>query len=353
MCLRYSGPEGQYPVYTCMYARHEFAAPRCQEVRALALDAEIERQLLEALAPDRLAVALAALEQIEQETAALRHQWQLRVERARYEAERARRQYHAVEPENRLVARNLERQWEEKLRAAEELDQARQRWAVRNEHIVGESDRAAILELGEDLPGVWHAPTTTACDRKRLLQLVIQSVVVDARREQGRLWYRINWQTGATTEQWLARRVQSYALHGQRDMLEQRVQALCCSGKMDAEIAEELNREGFPTARGRRFSGNLVWLLRHQWQIPSVKENGNEDNPFRWADGTYSIQGVADLIGVTVGTVHKWIRAGRLTGWQRSKGMLWKIALSDGDITALREHVRRVRRTRPSKMEAS
>ena len=160
MYLRYSGPDGQYPVYTCTYARHEFAAPRCQEVRALALDAEIERQLLEALAPDRLVVALAALEQIEQETAALRHQWQLRVERAQYEDERARRQYHAVEPENRLVARNLERQWEEKLRAAEELDQARQRWAARNEHVIGESDRAAILALGEDLPGVWHAPTT-------------------------------------------------------------------------------------------------------------------------------------------------------------------------------------------------
>ena len=122
---------------------------------------------------------------------------------------------------------------------------------------------------------------------------------------------------------------------------------------MDAEIAEELNGEGFPTARGRRFSGNLVWLLRHQWQIPNIKENGNKDNPLRWADGTYSIQGVAGLIGVTVGTVHKWIRAGRLTCRQRSKGMLWKIALSDDDIVALREYVGRVRRIRHSKMEVA
>ena len=353
MHLRYSGPQGEYPVYTCTYARHEFAAPSCQEVRALTLDAEIERQFLQALEPDQLTVALAALEQIEQETATLRHQWQLRVERAHYEAERSRRQYHAVEPENRLVARNLERQWEDKLRAAEELDQARQRWAARNEHVIGESDRAAILALGENLPAVWNAPTTTACDRKRLLQLVIQSVVVDARREPGRVWYRINWQTGATTEQWLTRRVHSYALHGQRDVLEQRVQALIGNGKMDAEIAEELNREGLPTARGRCFSGNLVWLMRHQWKIPSSKENGNENNPLRWADGTYSIQGVANLIGVTVGTVHKWIRTGRIAGSQPRKGMLWKIALNDDDIAVLRDHVRRARRTRRSKMEAS
>ena len=182
---------------------------------------------------------------------------------------------------------------------------------------------------------------------------MIQSVVVDARREQGHVWYRINWQTGATTEQWLTRRVQSYALHGQRDVLEQRVQALSGSGKMDAEIAEELNREGIPTARGRCFSGNLVWLLRHQWQISGIKENGNEYNPLRWADGTYSVQGVANLIGVTVGTVHKWIRTGRIAGSQPRKGMLWKIALSDNDIASLRDYVRRVRRTRRLKMEVS
>ena len=353
MHLRYSGPKGQYPVYCCAQARHQFDAPRCQEVRALALDAEVERLLLQALAPDRLAVALAALGQIEHEAAALGRQWQLRVERARYEAERARRQYHAVEPENRLVARTLERQWEEKLRAAEELEQSRQRWAVQHEQAIGESDRAAILALGEDLPAVWHAPSTTACDRKRLLQLVIERVVVDGKKESGRLWGRIDWHTGATTELWLTRRVQRYAQHGRLGALQQRVQALNGMGKMDGEIAAALNAEGFMSARGRPFSGNLVWLMRQQWNLPSVKENGNENNPLRWADGTYSIAGAASAIGVTTGTVHKWLRCGRITGRQSQKGMLWKLPLSDSDIIALREHANRVRRTSHSKMEAS
>ena len=353
MYLRYSGPQGQYPVYCCTHARQQFDAPQCQEVRALTLDAAVEGQLLEALAPDRLSVALAALEHIEREAAALGHQWQLRVERAQYEAERAHRQYHAVEPENRLVARSLERQWEDKLRAAEELEQARQRWAARNEQVIDESDRAAILALGEDLPAVWHAATTTACERKRLLQLVIQSVVVDARREQGRLWYLIHWQTGATTQQWLTRQVHSYAQHGQREALQQRVQALNDSGKIDEEIAAALNMEGFVTARGRCFSGKLVWLLRHQWHITSVKENGNENNPVRWADGTYSIGGAANTIGVTLGTIYKWVRTGRITGQQSCKGRLWKLPLSDDDIVALREYANRVRRTKQSRMEAS
>ena len=99
-------------------------------VRALALDAELERQLLAALKPDRLALALSALEQLERETEALQRQWQLRLERARYEAERAQRQYSAVEPEHRLVARSLERQWEERLRALEALEQTYQDWSA-------------------------------------------------------------------------------------------------------------------------------------------------------------------------------------------------------------------------------
>ena len=105
---------------TCVATtRSQFGGQRCQEVRAIALDAQVEQRFLEALQPDRLALALAALAQLEQAERAERKQWELRLERARYEATRAERQYQAVEPENRLVARSLERQWEEQLRAVE------------------------------------------------------------------------------------------------------------------------------------------------------------------------------------------------------------------------------------------
>jgi DNA-binding PadR family transcriptional regulator len=96
---------------------------------------------------------------LERETDTLQRQWQLRLERARYEAERARRQYHAAEPEHRLVARNLERHWEEKLRAVDELEHTHQRWLSQQPFTLTDSDREAILALGEDLPAVWQAPT--------------------------------------------------------------------------------------------------------------------------------------------------------------------------------------------------
>jgi hypothetical protein len=98
MRLQYSGDRGQFPVYKCAYAYNQASGPRCQEVRALGLDAEVERLVLAALAPDQIAIALAARELLEQEEAQLQRQWQLRLERARYEAERARRQYDAVMP---------------------------------------------------------------------------------------------------------------------------------------------------------------------------------------------------------------------------------------------------------------
>ena len=352
MHLRYSGPQGQYPVYMCTQAQQAADAPRCQEVRAQALDAAVAQQLLAALEPDRLEVALAALAECEQEAVVVQRQWQLRVERAHYETERARRQYDAVEPENRLVARSLEHQWEEKLRAAEALEQAHQRWSAQQRVVINEGERAAILDLGQDLPRVWQATTTTAADRKRLLRLVIQSVTVDAKRKPGYLWYQITWQTGATSEQWLIRNVQRYAEHPQCEVLRQRLQQGTADGWMDDEIADQLNKEGFRTARGHTFTGNLVWLLRHQWRITPAKENGNAYNPAQWADGSYSVAGVAKILGVTVGTVYKWLHQGRIAGQQRAKGLLWKLPLVTADFDALRDHVTRARRNRHSKMEA-
>ena len=122
MCLRYSGPKGDYPVYVCVADRSAEGRPKCQEARALAVDAEVERLILEALTPDRIALAVAALGAIEAESRTMERQWTLKRERARYDAERARRQYDAVEPENRLVARSLERVWEERLRRADQIE---------------------------------------------------------------------------------------------------------------------------------------------------------------------------------------------------------------------------------------
>lgn len=350
MCLRYSGPEGDYPVYHCSADQQQNGGRRCQEVRALPVDAEVEKLALAALAPDQIALAIAALGELEEEARLLERQWTLKRERARYEVERARRQYDAVEPENRLVARSLERAWEEKLRHLEQVEAEHESWRGVQPISLTDADRNQILSLGRNLPQLWAAASTTAAERKQILRLLVKEVVLDQRRSRGQVCIRIVWQTGATSDHQIVRRVRAYADYADLKHLESRIRALNAAQRMDGEIAATLNAEGLVSARGGSFSGAEIHLLRKRWGIETVKINGKEANPRRWPDGTYSVQGAAEALTITPQTVFKWLWKGRLTGEQLVKGMPWKITLSDQQIAVLKAKVRRINR---SKMEAS
>ncbi len=343
MGVRYSGPHGDYPVYQCSADQSLMGQPRCQEVRALGVDAEFEQVLLDALAPDQIALAVAAVGQIGAETRALEHQWDLKRERARYEAERARRQYDAVEPENRLVARSLERVWEEKLRQSEAVEQAHAAWRGEQAGVPADTECTEILGLAQDLLRVWRA--ATAEEQKRMLRLVVREVALDQKRERGLVWMRIAWQTGATSEHRLRRRVQGYAHHAGTAELERRIRELNATGAMDRDIAATLNAEGIRTAHGTLFAGGNVHVCRKRWGIATVKINGVEANPPRWLDGSYSVQGAAAMLGVTPQTVFKWLRRGRLAGRQLAPGQPWQITLHDEQVAILAAQVRRTTRS--------
>lgn len=345
MHLHYSGPNCEFPVYVCDYAQSEYGALRCQEVRGLGLDAEIERLVLEALAPDQLALALAALDELDREYAALRRQRELHLERLRYEVERARRQYDTVEPENRLVARSLENAWEGKLRALEKAQQEHQVWLNQQSLTLTPADRQDILALGQNLPMVWYAASTTATDRKQMIRFVIREVIVDQKRSAGKVWFQINWQTGAITQHEYERRVRSYAEHAHWDTIVQRVRALHSQQKLDDEIAEALNDEGFQTTKQLPFNSDAVWHIRKQLGLPAVIPVG--PHPLRWEDDTYSVQGAAQVLGVFPGTVYKWLKTGRLEGHQLRPGVSWKITLTPEKLAALQIYLQQVKQARP------
>jgi DNA invertase Pin-like site-specific DNA recombinase len=345
MCLRYSGPNGDYPVYMCVADHTSAGQPRCQEVRALPIDAEVERIILTALAPDQIALAIAAVGEIEAEARLLERQWSLRRERARYDAERARRQYDAVEPENRLVARSLERVWEEKLRRAEQIEQEYSVWRREQPVSIADADRQEILALGENLPALWHAATTTSADRKQIVRLVIKEVALDQKRRRGFVWIRVIWQTGAASEHWVQRTVQSYTAHADADHIRKRIVELNGMQKMDGEIAAILNQEGLRTAHGPNFSGKMIHILRKRWGIKTVKINGTASNPQRWPDGSYSVQGAAEILGITSQTIFDWMCKGWLSGQQLAKGMPWQIFLSPEQATDLKARARHTSRS--------
>jgi DNA invertase Pin-like site-specific DNA recombinase len=348
MALNYSGDRGEWPVYRCRADTALCERQFCQEVRAPAVEAEIERLFLAALAQDELALTLAALDEISDDARSLERQWTLKRERAAYETERARRQYNAVEPENRLVARSLEALWEEKLREAERIEQEYERWKVEQAAVLDTEDRARITTLGIDLPQLWE--NLGNADRKTMLRLVIDQVVLDQRRAKGMVWMRIVWQTGATTEHWIKRRTAAYTEAAQVDLIEQRIRELNAAGLMDAAIATTLNAEGLLNCRGGAFTNETVHLLRQRWNIRTVKLNGVDFNPARWPDGSYSIHGAAKALGITEQTVFKWLKKGRLQGRQLTKGQPWQVDLTEQQITQFRVLVPRIS---PSRRKAS
>jgi hypothetical protein len=344
MGLHYSGPKGTYPVYLCIGDQSIDGSPRCLQVRALSVDAEIERILLEALSADQIAVAVEAVGELESQAKLLDQQWKLKCERARYDVERARRQYDEVEPENRLVARSLERAWEQKLRQQEAVDQEYQAWQREQAGALSNSERVEVLKLAKDFSRVWQI--ANAIERKRIIRLVIRDVILEQAADDGFVTFRITWQTGATSEHRVQRRVRSYSVCMSTPALERRIRELAKAGKFDREIADILNAEHFMSARGVPFQSNNVHLLRGRFGIRTANFNSKENNPVRWPDGSYSAQGAAKVLGISTQTIFQWLRRGRLNGRQLRAGQPWKIQITSAKIKVLRSQVRRINRSK-------
>jgi len=251
MVVRYPGPTDR-PSYTCNRGAATYGEPICQGLsHGTALDELVARQLLAAVEPAALAASLAAVAGVERERRELTRQWELRRERAAYEVGRAARQYQACEPENRLVARELERRWEEALKAQRQLDDAYDRWLRSAPAELGDSALSSIRALAADLPAVWSAPTTTPADRQRIARLLLERVVVTVDKASERVDVALHWVGGDVRSHTLARPVRRYDQQSEYPRLTARLRALCGQRRAAADIAGCLNAEGFrrPSAR--------------------------------------------------------------------------------------------------------
>lgn len=201
LAVRYAGQNGRYPSYRCSRIAEVGLGEQCLSLSTRYIDQPVVDVVLCVLTPQQLGAATKVLDLVETEDAALDQQWRLRLERARYEAQRVERQYHACEPENRVVARTLETRWNEKLVELKKLEQEYDDLKQRKRAELSDIDRRRILELADDLPRVWRATTTTDRDRKSLLRLLIQDISVvltDVPRSAIRL--RLLWHTNAVTD---------------------------------------------------------------------------------------------------------------------------------------------------------
>ena len=295
----------------------------CLNIGAVQIDAAVARAFIVALEPAKIAATLAAAEQLEADREATLKQWRLGVERAQYAANLAERRYRAVDPDNRLVARGLERAWEESLTA---LDTAKAELA-RREHerprVLSQEERGRIVALGADLADVWDAATTTPRDRKELLGTLIEEVILKVERDKSAAHLMIRWKGGALTDIDVALPVKRQATVRTDEDTVALVRRLA-EHYPDAVIAGILNRQGRRTARGLRFQGNRVASLRTHWKIPcfAPKEGAEQGEPL-------TIKAAAVQLGVATSTIHRLINDGIIAGEQLTPGAPWRIRLTD------------------------
>jgi len=290
--------EGSY--YECGHSRsNHTTTPGCRSVKATVVDELIARRLLDALAPEEIALALAAADEHQDRRARSDRALELRVERARFEAIRAERAFHACEPDNRLVARSLENRWEEKLRELKDAE------AELAEHVVPNSEpsREQLEALARDLPALWAAKSTADRDRKRLLRALIADITLTSKPDSREIQVGIRWRSGASEQHTVqrppkpadAQRTPSPAVELTRRL---------ASDHTSTQIAEQLNAAGLRTGTGRPFTSQSVqWLLwRHKIPYPTT-----------WAsDGELTVSQIAERLGISTGVIYAWIETGKL-----------------------------------------
>ena len=329
--------------YTCAFYQANYGTGgTCQHVSGPALDGYIASQVLEAIAPAALEVSMAAASQAEDERAMLGKLWQQRVERARYAADRARRQYQLAEPENRLVTRQLEAGWEAAMAEAARLEADYQRFTEEQPAALTPAERAAIQALAGDLPRVWHASSTTQADRKELLRILIQDITVNVAGNSEIVDVTITWAGGHQTTGRAVRPVGRLDQLSYFPALLARVTELAGAGQNNSQIAGVLNAEGFrPPKRTTRFTGEQVRALITQRGIRR-QHKGRPAVLTSLPPGQWSVPGLAAELGMPVPTIYTWIYRGWITARHAPASRCWIITADDQQIRELRE-----RRARP------
>ena len=295
----------------------------CFNVGGTAIEQAVANAFLEAITPAAIEATRLSVEQLQSNHDAALCQWRLEVERTRYEAERAERRYRAVEPENRLVARGLETEWENRLRDLTAAETELRRRQQQRPNTISPEQLKRIQMLGSDICQVWTATTTTDRERKELLRALLEEVVLNLKRAERHAHLTLRWRGGAFTT--LDVPVPRFKPMGPRTdedtiSLLRRLAVLY----PDEVIAGILNRQGRKTATGERFTANQVGSLRRYRNIPRFQ------SPAEPPSGeVVSIRKAAQILGMNTSSIHRWLADGFIAGEQVTPGAPWQIRITD------------------------
>ena len=338
LTVHYDNGGTRLHTYECVERWTHYVEARCQHLAGPCLDAFVSQQVLAALEPATLELSLTATERLEQERAELDRLWQHRRERAAYDVERAARQYHAVEPEHRLVARTLERAWEEKLAAQQQLEEEYHRFVQQKPRLLSASEREAIRRLATDIPAIWAALTTTAADRKEIMRQVVERVIIDVQGSSERVNVRIEWIGGGCSEGVVIRPIGKLSDLSTYPQICQRIQELTEAGWAVTAIAQALSDEGYGPARGAaRFGAQTIRQIQRLLGVRAPRprcRSRQELLPDEWWPAE-----LVRILGIPRASLHHWIRQGLLQARQLDEPLhRWVVWADEAEQQRLRQY---------------
>jgi DNA invertase Pin-like site-specific DNA recombinase len=322
--------------YDCVYHIHHGLERKCHGVRASVLDALVTQQVLRALEPAAVELSLRASEDLQRERDRLSLLQKQQLERARHEARQAERHYRAVDPENRLVARTLEQQWEQALQKERHLEEEYDRYLREVPAQFTAQERERIRALASDIPALWQAPTTGVADRKEIVRCLIERVVGGVQGNTEHVDVTIHWAGGFVSQHQIRRPVAAYRQLRDYDRLLVRLRALHDKGLTAAQVAEQLNQEGFrPSGPCAAFNKATVRLLLSRWGLSGWRVEQIPLGPDEWW-----LNDLARVLNVNASLLRKWENRRWVHCRRSSVALGWRILWAD---TAEIERLKRLR----------
>lgn len=318
--VAYSGTNGSAGRYHCRGGHLNHGGEPCISFGGMRVDRAVGAEIIERLQPLGIEAAIGAMEARRSEAAEKRRQVELALEQARYEAAYARRQYDAVDPDNRLVAAELEQRWNERLAAVHALQDEQAALVTSARTLPTATERECLLRLGADVERAWHSPGATAATRKRIIRTLIEEIIVHV--EEDALSLAIRWQGGDHTPLRVRKnRTGQHRWGTDADVVE--LVTVLARQMPDQSIAAVLNRTGKKTGRGNGWTRSRVCFLRHHRQIQAYRPGERAER------GEVTLEEAADILNVSEATVRRLIKAKVLPARQLCKGAPWAIRTSD------------------------
>jgi DNA invertase Pin-like site-specific DNA recombinase len=333
--------DGHAARYACNGQNSCYGAPFCQSLKASPVDTEVTRLVLQALEPAAVEISLAAAADLQAERAALENHWRQRLERAQYQVNHARRCYASTDPENRLVARTLERDWEAALAEQLQLEAAYERFQRERPQAPSPAELAAIRQLTNDLPALWQAPTTTRAERQTIVRLLLERIVVTVIDGTEQVHLECHWHGGNRTSHTLVRPVARLKAHTTPPAWGPRAGPRPRAAHGCAEIATILNQEAWrPAKRRETFNAKMVRHLLTTAGVIEPKHRQLRTLPGRQPD-EWTIRELAEELGVPQPTLYGWVQNGRLRSRSVKSGAgMAKLVIADAatiaDLKAIR-----------------